>query len=121
MTLARLLVLEATPYFAPELRREWLDVPIEVRAGTRHGDLVSHDAGDSRVVWLWDGRCDAGGFVTWWSRKSLADESPRVVIRGGAESLDIAWDLRALGALSVDREPVIVRELARYLRRLLHV
>jgi hypothetical protein len=121
MTLARLLVLEGTPYFAPELRREWLEVPIEVRAGTRHGDLAGHDAGDSRAVWLWDGRCDAVGFVAWWSRESLGDRAPRVVIRGRAEAMDFAWDFRALGAISVDCEPVILSELARYLRRLFHV
>ncbi|MDX1965856.1 MAG: hypothetical protein SFV23_01685 [Planctomycetaceae bacterium] len=114
---ARIVVLEAGPYWGPELQRAFLDSAIDVRSCDRV-DLVEQAIAD--VEWtalVWDFVADRARMLPWLGERVREDRAPPVIVCSEPAEDEWEWLLRSCGVISWSREQQTTADLALLCRR----
>ncbi len=113
----RIVVLEARPYWGPELQREFQDTATEVLTCDRidRADAWLDEA--ESALMLWDFVADRSRTLQWLGLRARSDRAPRVIVC--SEPVDAAWEwlLRSCGVVSWSSAHKSTAELALLCRR----
>lgn len=112
-----IVVFERQPYWEPELRRQFHDEPVPIRACRTLSDLeqMASDAADCVVVAdLAERPADV---LRWLSRRLINGRSLPVIIVTNPHTASLQWHASEAGAVAVVREDCGGRQLARLCRR----
>lgn len=114
---SRIVVLEAGPYWGPELQRAFLDSAIDVRSYDRV-DLVEQAIADVELTALvWDFVADRARMLSWLGERMGEDRAPPIIVCSEPMESDWEWLLRSCGVISWFREQQTTADLALLCRR----
>lgn len=112
-------VFERTPYWAPELQRQFAGRALTVRPCRSVADLQAFIAASHPQIVLLDFEAAPEDCLAWLRRRGLSPSAPAILVAGSSRSSDLEWTLRELGSVEFLSEALSGDELARRCRHLL--
>lgn len=112
-------IFERLPYWGPELQRQFLDRPVEIRECRSVSDLRHVTNGYSRVLLVIDFAAAPSDCLTWLGTYQQESQPWPLIVCGSPESAELEWRLRDAGVTAFLPDMISGDQFARLCRRLL--
>jgi DNA-binding response OmpR family regulator len=114
-----ILVFERTPYWGPELKRQFSDQSLFVRECRTVGDLNPRIAEFSDCLVVISLNSAPTDCLSWIGKQSQAIAGPPIIVIASPEYAELEWTVREAGAAAYVNDEIGGRDLARICSRLI--